>query len=514
MNDPLSSEIAPGTVLDEKFRIERVLGQGAMGVVVAARHLRLDEDVAIKFLLPAALKNGETVTRFEREAQAAAKIRSEHVARVSDVGRLQTGAPYMVMEHLSGMDLKNYLTEKGPLPVEEAMHYILQASEALAEAHSLGIVHRDLKPANMFRITRADGSPSIKILDFGISKLQNADVSMTQTATMMGSPYYMSPEQMTSSKNVDARTDIWAMGVIVHQLLTGKVPFEGNTIAEVCAAVLSKPAPRLDETRSDIPLGLQEIVDKALEKNRENRLSNMAEFAQALAPFGKSEDVLSAERVSRVLSFKAPSSFEGAGDAAMDAPRFEPPTDREHTLEGAAHSQRPYRPPTKSGRGLLIAGAVAGVLFGTVGYFANQSPPDDGTAPPSDAANVATHPTVEALDGSPPFDSKSNAPTTPKPTVQEKLSMSEKDGATAEQRAAPTSSGSKSQTTKLDDELAPAAEAVGLPPSDGQSRRSPAVAPSVEPARHSEKNEAPSHGQETDAPPAPADPLEHYRDRR
>ncbi len=502
MTDPLSSEIAEGTVLDGKFRIERVLGQGAMGVVVAARHLRLDERVAIKFLLPAALESKETVARFEREAQAAAKIRSEHVARVSDVGRLQTGAPYMVMEHLSGVDLKQYLAQNGPLPVEEAMHYILQASEALAEAHSLGIVHRDLKPANMFRITRADGSPSVKILDFGISKLQNANVSMTQTATMMGSPYYMSPEQMTSSKDVDARTDIWAMGVIVHQLLTGNVPFEGNTLAEVCAAVLSQKAPRLSESRKDIPFGLQEVLDEALQKKRENRLSNMAEFAQALAPFGQSEDVLSAERVSRVLGFQAPTNFGEASARTMVAPPYEAHADRDQTLKGAAHSQHPYEPPKTSGGHLVALGAAAFCLIGAVVYFATQSPPEDELARDSHEASAAAPPNGTIADIPAPSDSKVESLNPPAKRNEPQPE------ATAASKAAPTASVERAPASS---KKSPAAD---TPPTATSPRPAPPVAARVElgtapPATPDTAPDTPNVPQ-----PQPSDPLEYYRDRR
>jgi serine/threonine protein kinase len=232
------TEVVPGQLLAGKFRIERILGRGGMGVVVLATHIHLDEQVAIKFLLPEALKIPEAVRRFEREARAAVKIKSEHVARVTDVGVLETGSPYMVMEYLSGVDLSQYLLNKQTLPIDEAIDYVLQAIEAIAEAHSLGIVHRDLKPANLFRIIRPDGTPSIKVLDFGISKVGGADASMTQTSSMMGSPYYMSPEQMTSSKSVDARTDIWALGVILYELLSGHVPYEGDTVPEIVAQVL------------------------------------------------------------------------------------------------------------------------------------------------------------------------------------------------------------------------------------------------------------------------------------
>src|SRR3954470_13666053 len=211
--------VQEGEILAGKYRVERVLGVGGMGVVVAATHLQLDERVAIKFLVPDALSSDEAVARFAREARAAVKIKSEHVARVIDVGTLDNGAPYMVMEYLEGGDLSRVLQAQGPLPVEDAVEYVLQACEAIAHAHVLGIVHRDLKPANLFLTKRNDGSQSVKVLDFGISKVlsgnsgaSSSDAAMTRTRAVMGSPLYMSPEQMTSTRDVDGRTDIWALG--------------------------------------------------------------------------------------------------------------------------------------------------------------------------------------------------------------------------------------------------------------------------------------------------------------
>src|SRR3954463_12881127 len=203
-----AASVRAGDILAGKYRIDRVLGVGGMGVVVAAHHMQLDERVAVKFLLPRALKNPEAVTRFIREARAAVKIKSEHVARVTDVGRLENGAPYIVMEYLEGLDLGAWLQQRGPLPVSQAVEFLLQACEAIAEAHALGIVHRDLKPANLFVIRRPDGGLSVKVLDFGIAKRIGAarGANITSTAAVMGSPLYMSPEQLNSSKDADART--------------------------------------------------------------------------------------------------------------------------------------------------------------------------------------------------------------------------------------------------------------------------------------------------------------------
>src|SRR5262249_29408438 len=212
-SDPPSCPVLAGDVLAGKYRVERVLGRGGMGVVVQAMHVQLEQRVAIKFLLPQTVSNPDAVTRFAREARAASKIQGEHVARVLDVGTLESGAPFMVMEYLEGQDLSQLLESRGLLHVDEAIDYILQACEALAEAHAAGIVHRDLKPANMYLTKRADGSPIVKVLDFGISKViakDSSDASMTRTSALMGSPVYMSPEQMKATRNVDARADIWA----------------------------------------------------------------------------------------------------------------------------------------------------------------------------------------------------------------------------------------------------------------------------------------------------------------
>jgi len=241
----------PGSVIAGKFRIERVLGEGGMGIVLAAHHLHLGRLVAIKVLKPEALAHKDIVARFANEARSASRIQSEHVARVLDVGAFDSGEPYMVMEYLEGCDLSKYVRQRGPLAVGEAIDYLLQACEALAEAHVAGIVHRDLKPANLYLTRRADGSNCVKVLDFGISKAalspdQAAPQNMTQTSSVLGTPGYMAPEQLRSSKHVDARTDIWALGVILHELLTGRLAFQGSTVPEVYTSILAgAPKPKI-----------------------------------------------------------------------------------------------------------------------------------------------------------------------------------------------------------------------------------------------------------------------------
>ncbi len=301
----MSAPVREGDVLAGKYRVERVLGQGGMGVVVSARHVQLGQHVALKFLLPAAYGSPDAVARFLREAQAAVQIRSEHVARILDVGTLETGAPFMVMEFLSGEDLAAVLQARGSLPVDEAVTYVLQACEALAEAHAAGIVHRDLKPSNLFLTRRADGSALVKVLDFGISKgiapPEGGAADLTATSAVMGSPAYMSPEQIRSSKHVDARADVWALGVVIHQLVSGRLPFESTTLTEMMAKVVADPPTPLRFAQPSAPPELERVVLMCLEKDANRRLRSVGALAQALGPFATASARVSIERIVRVL---------------------------------------------------------------------------------------------------------------------------------------------------------------------------------------------------------------------
>jgi len=298
--------VQAGLVIAGKYRIEHTLGRGGMGVVMAALHEQLNQRVALKFLTDDAYQHPEAVARFVREARAAVQIQSEHVARVIDVGTLDNGAPYMVMEYLRGRDLKEVSSRRGPMPVSEAVDYLLQACDAVAEAHSLGIVHRDLKPSNLFLTERPDRSPLVKVLDFGISKaLRGGDSSsqlhMTATAAIMGSPQYMSPEQIRSSKTVDARADVWALGTILHELLTGSPPYVADTIPGLLAMIVADPPPALCAVRPDAPPQLEAVILRCLEKNRDQRFASVAALARALERFASTECKPLVRRIVRVL---------------------------------------------------------------------------------------------------------------------------------------------------------------------------------------------------------------------
>jgi serine/threonine protein kinase len=292
-----------GDVLAGKYRVESVLGVGGMGVVVEATHLELNESRAIKFMLPEALENAESVERFLREARASSRLRSEHVARVYDYGRLENGAPYMVMEYLEGTDLRSLLKQRGRVPVAEAVSYALQTCEALAEAHGNGIVHRDLKPANLFLTSRPDGTPCLKVLDFGISKvLGGGDHEMTRTQAVLGSPTYMSPEQMRSARDVDSRADIWSLGIILYRLVTGRLPFQAEGLTELVAQVLHVPPLPPSSVEPDLPAGLDAVLLRCLQRDLDKRWPDVGELALALLPFGAPEAVRSVERIDRLLA--------------------------------------------------------------------------------------------------------------------------------------------------------------------------------------------------------------------
>lgn len=302
-----SAPVKEGEVLASKYRIEQVIGVGGMGIVVSAMHLELDQRVALKFLLPQAAQNDELVGRFVREAKASVKLKGTHVAKVLDVGRMDDGRAYIVMEYLEGRDLGAELkASREQFQIKDAVSWMLQACEGLAEAHALGIIHRDLKPGNLFLTRSSDGKHLVKVLDFGISKSINPNssdmLSLTKTEMLLGSPLYMAPEQMRSSKYVDERSDIWALGAIAYELLTRRVPFEADTLLDLCFKVAQEGCPDIVELRPEVPPELSDVVMRCLEKEPEQRWNDIGELANALEPFAHESDKGSAGRTNAVLA--------------------------------------------------------------------------------------------------------------------------------------------------------------------------------------------------------------------
>jgi serine/threonine protein kinase len=338
------SPVNPGDMIAGKYRVDRILGQGGMGVVVAATHVELREVRALKFLLQSSLKNSESVERFRREARTVLKLKSEHVARVLDVGKLESGAPYMVMEYLHGMDLGEALKQHGPFSLENSILYVLQAMDAVAEAHAKNIIHRDLKPANLYLTTLPSGMPCVKVLDFGISKIakeSKEDVDMTNTSAVLGSPQFMSPEQMRASRDVDPRTDIWALGVILYQLTTGKLPFRGRSSTEIIANMFStrpEPPSRLVPRLST---AFDEIVMRCLKLEPADRFATIGELARALAPLAPPTASFTLERIARYASQEAVKTGAAlpAVDAGFGGEDFFTPSPIPHRFSGQASAE-------------------------------------------------------------------------------------------------------------------------------------------------------------------------------
>ena len=365
------SPVKNGEVIAERYVVERVLGSGGMGVVVSALHRTLGERVAIKLLYEHCAEQPKVVERFLREARAAARLRSEHVVRVTDVGVLDRGIPYLIMEFLDGNDVASELAQRGPLPVAEAVDYFLQACEALAEAHGAGIVHRDLKPANLFLASLPGGYRIIKIIDFGIAKSEESATSLTATSGTIGSPMYMSPEQIRNPRTVDQRGDVWSLGVTCYELLTGRLPFNGESVHGTLASiVVDRPVP-LQRARPDLPAELEQALFPCFEKNRKRRYANVAELARALLPFAGSKAEERITRIETVLgaaSARVDAEPELGGEPTLDVPITavsDPGTVGEWTRTPAA--------PRRKLRGLvlvpLVLGGVVGALAVSSGAF-------------------------------------------------------------------------------------------------------------------------------------------------
>jgi len=272
-----------------KYRLQGILGEGGMGLVVSAHHEALDRMVALKVLRKESAKDPVMAERFLREARAAANLRSEHVAHVHDVGTLPTGAPFMVLEYLEGADLSQVLTRQGRLSVAVACNYVVQACEAVAEAHAQGIVHRDLKPENLYLTTSLGGADHVKVLDFGVSKSFTADrAALTSTGIAVGSPAYMAPEQVRGSREIGPRTDVWALGVVLYELLSEAMPFEAESLPDLCLKIAKEAPIPLPSRRADLPAELSAVVARCLEKDPVKRFFDAAELAEALAPFAPS----------------------------------------------------------------------------------------------------------------------------------------------------------------------------------------------------------------------------------
>ena len=478
--------VAIGDLIAGKYEVERVLGEGGMGVVLAAHHRELDRKVAIKLLLPELAAVGMAAERFRREARASARIRGEHVCQVIDVGSLDNGVPYMVMEYLEGHDLATELELRGKLPYAEAVSYVLQACDAVAAAHAEGVIHRDLKPANLFLERCADGSRRIKVLDFGVSKslleTHSGASALTQTSNLLGSPLYMSPEQLDSAKGADARSDIWSLGVVLYELISGKTPFDGESIAQLVTAVLQATPRSLHEHTPDVPAQLEAVVERTLRRPREERFRNVAELALALKPFAARQPAL--QHVARMSSLQPPRLSSQPGAASHGA--HDDPDDENQGGDGG----EPKRP-----RWVWLGVALVAALLALLGQRWIQrggllhnaeaaEQPQPSAAEAETQASAKTPEPEWAPAGSEPADM---LPSSQKPAPTD-LALTERAAAEPTPAAPPAALDAVTELSAATNPDVPAAAldaAVGVPaPATApDSRTAPPVRPPTTPAR-------------------------------
>ena len=364
--------VGEGTLIAGKYRIEKLIARGGMGVLYRAWQPLIARNVAIKIVRPELMTRTDAPARFLREARVLAQLRTEHVCKVLDAGALDDGLPYMVLEYLEGDDLRNVLNATGRFEIPRAVDLVLQVTQALAEAHALGIVHRDVKPENLFLLHDVSGMERIKLLDFGICQTASnaARIRMPQQADDygLGSPHYMAPEQISAPHAFDPRLDIWSLGVVLYELISGDPPFDGADVTAICAQVLGREPASLREVRADLPRGLEHVVARCLSKSPQDRYADVAELALALAPYGSAAARESSARVGLTLHARPVSAAPVAPpQETRDGPALEVASapSLPNNVVPISRTRRKRKTVAKRMSAVLVASAVIGTVAGT-----------------------------------------------------------------------------------------------------------------------------------------------------
>jgi serine/threonine-protein kinase len=414
-------EQAPDSIIAGRYRLTRPLAQGAMGSVWVARHLQLDVDIAVKFMAPQFASSPDLRARFEREAKAAAMLKSPNAVQIYDYG-IADGSLYIVMELLEGEDLAARLARERRLSVRATFNILAQVGKALRRAHELGLVHRDLKPANIF-LACVGGEQVVKVVDFGIAKLIGpvGDAGATRTGTLLGSPSYMSPEQVRSSNQVDHRTDLWSLGVIAFHCVTGRLLFPGTELGEVLVDVVTAPIPLASQVAPDLGTALDAFFGRALARDLGQRFQSADEFVAAFGvlPGARGDEAqvapqkaLNGTVVAPHVGATPPSGMERTMGPGTE---ITPPRDAAQpgigTLSPAAQTRPDATLPSRGrSTGLLIGAGVGAVALG-IGLFALLRGPSPADVPAAAPAPAAPPPAIAAPELEPRAPLPSSAPT-------------------------------------------------------------------------------------------------------
>lgn len=411
-----------GSTVAGKYRVERLIGRGGMGAVYEATNTTIGKRVALKFLDPAASRDRDAVARFQREAESASAVESAHIVQIFDSGMGEDERPFLVMELLQGEDLRAVLRRDGKLPLPDSIHVAGQVARALSRAHAAGIVHRDLKPDNVFLCRRDDDAMFVKIVDFGISKVTRREATadtLTRRGTVLGTAFYMSPEQAQAFRDVDGRTDLYSLGSILFEMLTGRPPHTGTVYEAVLIDICTKNAPDIRTLEPDVPDAVAEVIEKALSRDRDERYQDANELYDALALAAPGLLRTGGIGATRAAFTSNPALAAESGRRSTPRTKSEPvPSEAESgPITAAGTAVHPGIPDGRSRRVTIVTGIIAALGAFAVTALAitqlNKSGENENPHPATSGTELEREPGIK------PSASTPVAPASGTPTEEE-----------------------------------------------------------------------------------------------